>query len=608
MALSLGVIFGLSNASFVWATKTLMERFQPPEAVAGDLGGEAAKVAGAETGARSSAKRIENWAGRTIDPWLPRVGVALDWRMTVGALLFLPLLVFVRSATDYGSSYFMGWVSERVINDLRIDVLKKLRTLSLGFFTRSTTGDLLGRINADTHQLHRALKQGAAELIKESITVVTLMGTLLWLNWKLTLLTFVFLPFCVGPLVVLGRKARKAAKESRNVGISQTSHLLEFLNHIRIVKAYDLEEAQVENYRKRSRELVRQGMKGIKAKELVNPVVEVVSMLGLGVLVVFVFRTGTTVGDFVGFLTAVMLFFLTIKKLAGVHIVFEQAAPSTVRLHDILQEQPTVREPEHPVPLPGFRQEIRFDKVTFSYEDKPVLQDFSLRIPRGARVGIAGVSGSGKSTVVNLLLRFYDPQSGAVTIDGIDVRNVTFRDLRQCMALVSQDVVVFDGTVGENIAMGALNATQEQIETAARDAYAHEFITQLPHGYQTRTGERGVLLSGGPRQRIAIARAFIRNAPILVLDEATASLDSEAEAEVQRAIEHLSENRTVISVAHRLSTLSSCDQVIVLSQGRIIEQGGFGELLRNDGPFAAMARRQGIGADLLEPARVRATG
>src|SRR6185503_7903743 len=229
----------------------------------------------------------------------------------------------------------------------------------------------------------------------------------------------------------------------------------------------------------------------------------------------FSFTTGTTVADFVGFLTAVMLLFITIKKLARVHILCEQANPSVMRLRDIL---------------------------TFSYEDRPVLQKFTLTIPRGAKIGIAGPSGSGKSTLVNLLLRFYDPISGRITLDGVDVRETTFRDLRQLMALVSQEIVLFDTTVAENIAQGKQGATQLEIEAAARDAYAHEFISQLPEGYNTRVGERGVTLSGGQRQRIAIARAFVSNAPILVLDEATPSLDSEAEAEMQRAIDHLSEN------------------------------------------------------------------
>jgi ABC-type multidrug transport system fused ATPase/permease subunit len=260
----------------------------------------------------------------------------------------------------------------------------------------------------------------------------------------------------------------------------------------------------------------------------------------------------------------------------------------------ILGEEPSVRESTAPVPCPAFQQEIAFDHVHFAYDTRPVLQDFTLTIRRGTRLGIAGESGSGKSTLVNLLLRFYDPASGSVSLDGCDLRRIRLGDLRSLMALVSQEVVIFDATVAENIAAGLPGATPADVEAAARAAYAHEFITRLPQGYNAPLGERGASLSVGQRQRISIARAFIRNAPILLLDEATAALDAQAEAEVQAAIERLEQNRTVLCVAHRLSTLASMDHILVLSDGRIIEQGTFGELLSADGVFAQMARRQGI--------------
>ena len=597
VAILLGLVFGASNASMVWATKTLMERFDPA--------GQAQKVA-AEEKKKSrqpglvarQAQVIQQNVHAFVDPWLPRSGAEWTWKMVVGGLLFLPLLVLVRSAADYGSSYSMGWVSERVVNDMRMDVMQKLIMLSLAFHNKAKSGDLMTRINGDTHKLHRALKQGSSELVKESIAMVGLLGALLWMNWKLTLMTAVFLPICLGPLIVLGRKARKAARASREAETKQASQLFELLNTVRVVKAYNLEESQMNRFRKQAREIVRQGMKGVKAKQLVNPFIEVIAMFGLGALLLVIFWTKTSLSDFVGFLTAVMLLFVSIKKLSAVHIVFEQANPSVARLEEIMREEPTVKDPASPVRVTAFRNEIRFADVSFGYRDFPVLHNFSLAIPRGAKVGVAGASGSGKSTLVNLLLRFYDPQSGRITIDGVDIRDMSFRDLRQLIALVSQDVVLFDASIAENIAMGKLNATQAEIEAAARDAYAHDFIMQLPEGYRTRAGERGVTLSGGQRQRIAIARAFVRNAPILVLDEATASLDSESEAEVQRAIDHLAENRTVISVAHRLSTLSSCDQVIVLTDGRMVEQGRFDELLANGGVFAGMARRQGMGTGL----------
>jgi subfamily B ATP-binding cassette protein MsbA len=275
-------------------------------------------------------------------------------------------------------------------------------------------------------------------------------------------------------------------------------------------------------------------------------------------------------------------------------MVFQHASPSVERLTTTLREVPTVKEPAHPRPLPDFRSELTLEHVTFSYGDRPVLNDVNLVLPRGRKLGVAGESGSGKSTLVNLLFRFYDPTGGAIRIDGVDLRDASSHDFRQLMALVSQEVVLFNQSVADNIACGKLGATREEVETAARNAFAHGFISQLPQGYDTIVGERGMTLSGGQRQRIAIARAFVRNAPILVLDEATASLDSQSEAEVQKAIDRLSENRTVICVAHRLSTLSTCDRIIVLLEGRIVEEGTFAELLHQGDLFALMAWRQGI--------------
>ena len=589
----LGMLFGLTNASFVWATKTLIDRLKGEEPAAHQV--VAPNIPAAPLAAVSGRlERVEQAVDAFIEPWLPRQGRALDWRQTLGAILFLPLLVSIRSSADYLSSYCMGWVSERVINDLRLDVLGKLSTLSLDFFNRSSTGDLLTRINSDTSKLLRCLKLGAADLVKETVSLVSVLGALVWINWQLTLFTAVFLPLCLFPLMVLGRKARRASRASLNAEVLQSSQLVELLASIRVVKAFSLEQEQLRRYRTLSKELVHFGMKNVQAKELVNPLIEVISMLGLGFLVVYIFQTQTSIGDFVGFLTGVMLFFLPVKKLAGVHIAFEQASVAVQRLADLLRQQPTVKEPAQPKTLAKFRSEIRFENVSFAYLDRLVVRDVNLTIPRGMRIGVAGASGSGKSTLVNLLFRFYDPSQGHIRIDGMDLRETSLRDLRQMMALVSQEIVVFDGTVTDNIACGKLGASREEVEAAARAAYAHDFVMELPKGYETRVGERGVTLSGGQRQRLAIARAFVRNAPILVLDEATASLDSEAEAEVQAAIERLEENRTVLCVAHRLSTLTNMDQIIVLAEGQVVEKGGFTDLLHSGKTFAAMARRQGI--------------
>jgi len=583
----IGLLFGLTNASFVWATKTIMERLESPEAIA-------AKAAGSKPVKMKRVSEVKQRLDRVVDPWLPRMGRNLDWRQVVGGILFMPLLFSIQATTSYSSSYCIGWASEQMINSMRLDVLEKLSSMSLDFFTRSTTGDLLTRINGDTAALLRCLRLGAADLVKESITLVALFFTLLMINPLLTLLVMLFVPLVLFPVSVLSKKVRRASKSARGGEILQMSQLVELINGIRIIKAYHLERAQIERYRKVSRSILRQGMRGLRARELTAPLIELIYMLAFGVMIVFIFYTRVGITDFASFLVSMLLFFAPVKKLASVHIMFEQASFGVQRLAQLLQMKPTVNEPVAPKPITEFKSEIVFKDVGFAYTNRPVLRQLHLTIPRGRNLGIAGPSGSGKSTLINLLFRFYDPTSGAITVDGLNLRDISFHDLRQLMALVSQDVILFDTTVAENILCGREGATRDEVEAAARAAYAHEFIVHLPKQYDARVGERGITLSTGQRQRISIARAFIRNAPILVLDEATASLDSEAEAEVQRAIDRLSENRTVICVAHRLSTLAACDEIIVLAEGGVVERGSFDELLDRRGVFASMARRQGI--------------
>ena len=604
----LGSICGLTASAFIWATRTLAGRLDPKtEAVrlCPNCGFDLKPLAAAKPKAaaknpwfpelRAQAEHWQEAAEAAVDPWLPRAGVRLDWHQFLGGLLFLPLLALLRGSTDYVSSYCMGWVSERVINDLRCDVLTKLTSLSLDYFNRSATGDMLTRVNVDTVNLHRALRQGTADTVKELFTLIGVLGALLWVDWKLTLVVMICLPAVLLPLFVLGKKARKAGRESRRANVGQNSLLIEALTGIRVLKAFNLEARQDKRFREFSRKLVHHGMKGVQAKEMVNPLIEFIGALTVSGLLVYLFWTARSLPDLITFIVSLVLFFNPVKKLAGVHILFEQAGAGVERLMELLREKPSIVEPAQPKPLKSFEREICFENVDFNYGHHPVLRGVTLRIPRGFKLGIAGESGSGKSTLINLLFRFYDTTGGAVKIDGLDVRDLSFGDLREHMALVSQDVFVFRTSIAENIAAGKQNATRDEIEAAARAANAHDFIMQLPEGYDTVIGERGMTLSGGQRARLAIARAFVRNAPILVLDEATASLDSQAEVEVQAEIDRLEANRTVISIAHRLSTLANMDQVIVLSkEGRIVEQGKFDELLRAKGLFASMAARQGI--------------
>jgi len=341
-------------------------------------------------------------------------------------------------------------------------------------------------------------------------------------------------------------------------------------------------------------DLVNLEVKKAQAGKLVNPVIEVISTLGLGVLIIVVFATHQSVSDFVGFLTGLVMLPNPVKRLAQMHVDLVSATVSCERLEGFFAQKPSVQEPATPAPLRPLEQALTLEKVFLDYGHDHVLLDVDLHIPRGFKLGLAGASGSGKSSLINLLPRFYDPTSGRILWDGRDLKNFATAELRSQIALVSQDVVLFDASVAENIALGRNGATRGEIEEAARRAFAHEFITDLPRGYDTRVGERGVMLSGGQKARISLARAFLRNAPILILDEATAALDAEAEKEVQKAVDALEEGRTVICIAHRLSTLANMDEIVVLEGGRIVEQGPYQKLVSGNGPFSRMAAQQGI--------------
>jgi subfamily B ATP-binding cassette protein MsbA len=323
-------------------------------------------------------------------------------------------------------------------------------------------------------------------------------------------------------------------------------------------------------------------------------VIEVVSTLGLGLLIIVVFATHQPVSDFVGFLTGLVMLPSPIKRLAQMHVDLISATVSCERLEKLFSLKASVPEPVNPPPLAPFLRKIRLQGVFMDYGHEHVLRGVDLVIPKGFKLGLAGPSGSGKSSLINLLPRFYDPTRGTISLDDRDLRTIAIRDLRQQIALVSQDVVLFDCSVAENIALGRGGATQAEIEEAARQAFAHDFICDLPRGYETRVGERGVMLSGGQKARISLARAFLRNAPILILDEATAALDADSETEVQKTIDELEEGRTVVCIAHRLSTLANMDEIVVLDGGRIAERGTFPSLLAKKGLFAGMAAQQGI--------------
>jgi len=581
-AVVLALFFGLSNGAFVLATKTLFERLSPSPVGAGQVDPQ------------SFTNRVSGNFAEFMEKILPRSGQPISPLQAAGAVLFLPLLMALRAGSNYLSAYCMTWVSARVVRDMQIRVLEKLHSLSFDYFNKSTLGDLTTHISGDTRRIFDAMNNGLVDLIKEPFTLLSILTGMFIIDARLTLASMLILPLVVVPILIVGNRLKRLARQTVSVGISQGSNLIEALSGIRLIKAYGLEHFQMNQYRGKSMELANLEVKKTQSGKLVNPVIEVISTLGLGTLILVVFATHQSVSDFVGFLTGMVMLPNPVKRLAQMHVDLVSATVSCERLESFFRQQPSVKEPASPLRLSSLQRELTLEKVFMDYGHNHVLQDVDLRIPKGYKLGLAGPSGSGKSSLINLLPRFYDPTSGRILWDGQNLREFSTVEIRKQIALVSQDVVLFDASVAENIALGRAGATPTEIEKAARQAFAHDFITDLPRGYETRVGERGVMLSGGQKARISLARAFLRNAPILILDEATAALDAEAEKEVQRAVDALEEGRTVICIAHRLSTLANMDEIVVLEAGRIVERGAYQKLVSGSGPFAKMAAQQGI--------------
>ena len=590
LGILLGICFGLVNASFVWGTKTLFERLEPTGKAEQSVPQSQVLPQAWEEGFQT----LNNKMTTRLDVWLPRVGDSISIQQIIGGLLFLPALVAIRSAIGYGSVYFLGWVSEYTVRDIRVQAHVCLQRLSMDYFHSKQLGDHTMLVNRGAGALHKCLTYGVADAVKEPFTILSLVVAMIILDWQLALFGILFAPLSIIPIVIVGRKLRRVARVAYDKGTEQDSLMVEVYVNMRTVKAFCLERIQISRFREIYEKLARAGIKSLQARQLQNPVIELLSTMGAGVIIIFVFYSGKSVPELVGFLTGMLMLYQPIKKLGGINQYYQEASVGVGMLKELFEQSPTVRQHCNPEELGAFERQVIFEGLDFSYENDLVLQDFDLVLPKGMKLGVVGESGAGKSTLVSLLLRFYDPTKGRIAIDGTDIRDVSFESLRRQMALVSQEVVIFDQTVAENIACGNLDASHQEIAEAAKAANAHKFIKALPEGYDTRLGEQGTRLSGGQRQRIAIARAFVRQAPILVLDEATASLDSKAEAEVQAAIDRLEQGRTVLCVAHRLSTLRRMDKIIVLEQGRVVESGSFEELLKKDGALAEMARKQGL--------------
>ncbi len=498
------------------------------------------------------------------------------------AMIFAVFLL--RGLADFGQAYYMNWVGLRVVTDVRSAIYVHLHRLSLDFFSHRKTGQLISRVTHDTALIQSSISNAITDLVKEPLSLMGLVITLFCFDHVLALMSFVIFPIAVFPIVKFGKRVRKASREAQSRVGDLTTILHETITGIRVVKAFSMENYEIERFNSENNKFFKMMMDAVRSAEATRPVIEILGSCATA----FCFWYGAkhlSLDTFLSFMTALYLLYEPMKKIGKLNSVLQQSRAAGSRIFEILDEVPTVVDPVDAKELRGIEKSIRFNDVSFCYDKEWVLQNVDFEIKVGEVTALVGHSGSGKSSLANLLLRFYDPQKGVIEIDGTDMKNFSVASLRQWIGMVTQDVILFNDTVRANIAYGQKDMDFHKIVEAAKAANAHEFVMALPQGYDTLIGERGFKVSGGERQRLAIARAILKNPKLLILDEATSALDSESELLVQDALTRLMEGRTVLVIAHRLSTVRNAAKILVVSGGRIVETGTHEKLLEEGGIY-----------------------
>ncbi|MBK1814441.1 ABC transporter ATP-binding protein [Luteolibacter yonseiensis] len=515
--------------------------------------------------------------------------------------LWIPVIFAIRALAGYANSILIQYSGLRVVEAIRTDLFTKLQYLPLSFFKKNKSGDLLARLMSDTEVLRQVIVQNSSDLIKQPATLLSALGFLGYLAMEnrsifVALIALVTVPVCVMVIRIAGKRLIVRARSLQQRGGDLTAALSESLQSPLEIRAYNLEGRQVGMFRGRVREMLRLTMKVARYRQAISPTIEVVAACGFAAALYFGANNGMRLDDFITLGMALYMSYEPIKKLGMVHSQLKQGAAAAERIEFILHEPEGLLDPVKPEAYTPPSKSIRFDNLSFAYGEEPVLKDLNLEIPIGQVVALVGPSGAGKSTFAHLIPRFYDPQSGSIRFDGTDIRGFAKKDLRNSIAVVPQMPSLFLGSIAENIRIGRERASDEEVREAARRANAHDFISSLPEGYETQVGERGDLLSGGQRQRIAIARAFLKDAPILILDEATSALDSESEGMVQQALAALVRGRTTFIIAHRYSTITIADRILVFQQGRIVGDGNHETLRETDPIYQSMIGSQFLGA------------
>jgi subfamily B ATP-binding cassette protein MsbA len=511
----------------------------------------------------------------------------------------VPMLFLLRAVTSYLNSYYVQLTGVRILESVRLDFFRKLQLLPLSFLQRESSGDLLSRGIADSAQLQSTLTLMANDGVKQPMALVGALAFLVWQAFSTdgaftVLVCLALVPLTVLPVHYVGRKVVRRAQQVQEQLGDVSSQLNENISAAREVRAFSLEQREIDRFEGSTNRLVIAQMKIVKYAQGLTPAIELLSAVGIAITLVFAYSSGVKLETFLSIITALYLCYEPIKKIGYLNSELNRGMASLTRLEYVLHEPLTITDPAQPRAIDRLQGQIAFKGVTFAYDETPALSDIDVAIPPGTVCALVGPSGAGKSTFVNLVPRFYETAAGSVTIDGIDVRAMRLADLRRNIALVSQEPVLFNDTIYNNLALGQPAASRDAILDAARQAHAHEFIEQLPQGYDTLVGERGALLSGGQKQRIAIARAFLRQAPILILDEATSALDSESEAAVQDALRKLVVGKTVLIIAHRFSTIRDATMILVFDQGRIVAQGNHASLYAGNPLYKSLYDRQSV--------------
>ncbi len=583
-----GSLFGLLNLS-----PNLLRPFEEAEVSA-----SGAEPAAADSGFEKDLRRVESIAAR-YDLELTTEDGRLTWQGMALALALFPVLAMVWMLANYLNRYYMRWLGARIVRDLRDAVFGHLQKQSLAFFGRCDTGRLISRCTNDAAVIENVVASTASEMIRAPVEIVAAVTFVVGFSVKQDMglfMVFMLLLYslCIIPVVILGHYVRRYTRQALSRISEVVSRMHENFTGVRVVKAFDMEERETHRFKTMNAGYFRSSIRALRAELLMTPMMEGLALLLAVIFLVACYANDVRLFQIVPICLAAVAAYKPIKQVARLNTNLQKGAAALERLFEILDTRTELPESPNPRSVEAFTDRILFDHVCFSYgPDSPqALSDIELEIPRGSVVALVGETGSGKTTMANLLARFYDPTRGRVLLDGVDIREIRKSDLRRLIGVVTQDTILFNDTIASNIAYGTDGATQEDIVEAARQANAHEYVMAVPEGYDRVVGEKGFVLSGGEKQRLAIARAILKNPPILILDEATSALDTVTESLVQEAIARVMKNRTVFAIAHRLSTVRNADLILVMAEGRIIERGTHDELYQANGAYRTLCDMQ----------------